>query len=306
LRFRDGMARDKDLGVPEEKYAFARVASFLFPGRHCGRSGGDAALGRAAGADPGTKMVAGATLERAGDARARDRYRHGRRSSTPICFIAQVGQAPRHGHPGATRRRPCAWPGRCARPRRTAPSRWRSWHWPGGAIPIASRCRSRRRSTRSPTAQPIFRRDSPSLPHAIAALRAFDKHDADEARAEILKGLAVADSPGAAVWLGTIALPLGDEALARKGALGALQLSAVYEPARALAARVALLGGRLDEALKGRKTSTRRRRTWRWCAPQRPTSRGRRRRRGTRARRLCLPRSAGSPSWPRWSERRTR
>jgi hypothetical protein len=52
------------------------------------------------------------------------------------------------------------------------------------------------------------------------------------------------------VWLGTISLPLGDEALARKAALGALQLSAAYEPARALAARVALLGGRLDEALK--------------------------------------------------------
>ena len=52
------------------------------------------------------------------------------------------------------------------------------------------------------------------------------------------------------MWLGTIALPLGDEALARKAALGALQLSAAYEPARALAARVALLGGRLDEALK--------------------------------------------------------
>jgi hypothetical protein len=88
------------------------------------------------------------------------------------------------------------------------------------------------------------------VPHAIAALRALDKHAFDEARAEVQGGLAVADSPGAAVWLGAIALPLGDEALARKAALGALQLSAAYEPARALAARVALLGGRLDEALK--------------------------------------------------------
>jgi hypothetical protein len=88
------------------------------------------------------------------------------------------------------------------------------------------------------------------VPHAILALRAIDKHDAEDARAEILKGLAVAESPGAAVWLGTIALPIGDEGLARKAALGALQLSAVYEPARALAARVALLGDRLDEALK--------------------------------------------------------
>jgi len=60
----------------------------------------------------------------------------------------------------------------------------------------------------------------------------------------------VADSPGAAVWMGAIALPLGNEALARKGALQALQFSAVYQPARALAARVALLGDRLDEALK--------------------------------------------------------
>jgi hypothetical protein len=63
-------------------------------------------------------------------------------------------------------------------------------------------------------------------------------------------GLALAESPGVAVWLGTMALPLGDEALGRKAALSAVQLSAVYEPARALAARVALLGGRLDEALK--------------------------------------------------------
>jgi hypothetical protein len=88
------------------------------------------------------------------------------------------------------------------------------------------------------------------VPYAIAALRAFDKRNGDDARAQLTKGLAVAESPGAAVWLGTIALPLGDEALARKGALNALQLSAVYQPARALAARVALLGGRLDEALK--------------------------------------------------------
>src|ERR1019366_3779140 len=59
-----------------------------------------------------------------------------------------------------------------------------------------------------------------------------------EARAEILKGLAVAESPGAAVWLGTIAPPLGDEAPARPGAPGAPPLPA-------------LRGGRLDEGLKG-------------------------------------------------------
>jgi hypothetical protein len=87
-------------------------------------------------------------------------------------------------------------------------------------------------------------------PYAIAALRALDKRQNADARTQILKGLALAESPGAAVWLGTMALPLGDEALGRKAAVSALQFSAVYEPARALAARVALLGGRLDEALK--------------------------------------------------------
>ena len=80
----------------------------------------------------------------------------------------------------------------------------------------------------------------------MGALAALDKRGGGDARAEVQSGLAVAESPGAAVWLGTIALSLGDEGIARKAALLALQLSAAYEPARALAARVALLGGRLD------------------------------------------------------------
>ena len=89
-----------------------------------------------------------------------------------------------------------------------------------------------------------------SVPHAIAALRALEKRASDDARAELTKALAVADSPGVAVWIGSIGLSLGDESLSRKAALAALQMSAAYAPARSLAARVALLGGRLDEALK--------------------------------------------------------
>src|SRR5690606_1413039 len=42
----------------------------------------------------------------------------------------------------------------------------------------------------------------------------------------------------------------GDEALARRAALRAVSYAAAYPPARVLAARVALLGARLDEALK--------------------------------------------------------
>ena len=88
------------------------------------------------------------------------------------------------------------------------------------------------------------------VPHAAKALRAIGKRAPDEARSALGLGLAVVETPASAVWLGTIALELGDEALARKAALAAVQFSAAFEPARALAARVALLGGRLDEALK--------------------------------------------------------
>jgi hypothetical protein len=88
------------------------------------------------------------------------------------------------------------------------------------------------------------------VPHAVAALRAIDRHDFEGAVSAVRNGLAAVDSPAAAAWLGAIALSAGNEDLARRGALAALQLSAVYEPARALAARVALATGRLDEALK--------------------------------------------------------
>ena len=53
-----------------------------------------------------------------------------------------------------------------------------------------------------------------------------------------------------ATQLGFFAIKAGDERLARKAALRALQFSALYVKARVLASRVALLGGRLDEAKK--------------------------------------------------------
>jgi hypothetical protein len=84
----------------------------------------------------------------------------------------------------------------------------------------------------------------------VAALQAIDKHDLATAKAEVQKGLSVVEGPGEASWFGIIALETGDEALAQKAAITAVGFSAVYPPARVLAARVALLGNRLDEALK--------------------------------------------------------
>jgi hypothetical protein len=70
-----------------------------------------------------------------------------------------------------------------------------------------------------------------------------------DAKSAVERGLASANTPGMATWLGTLALEAGDDALARRSALQAVAYSAIYPHARVLAARVALAGGRLDEAL---------------------------------------------------------
>ncbi len=248
VAFEDAMARAKDVGVPEEKYAFARVASFLFQGDTAGAAAVLPRWDGPAATDAWYQVVAGAALERAGDARARDRYAAAAKLD-PDLIVAQVGLARVTAIAGdAAEAMKLAKALRAKVPDRAEPIALVALAW--GRDPL------REDTAAPPEVEQLKTRvdELPSglrfVPHAIAALVALDKRAADEARAEVQSGLAVADSPGAAVWLGTIALPLADEALARKAALGALQLSAAYEPARALAARVALLGGRLDEALK--------------------------------------------------------
>ena len=248
VAFEDAMARAKDVGVNEEKYAFAHVASFLFQGDTAGAAGVLPRWDGPAATDPWYQLVAGAALERAGDARARDRYAAAAKLD-PDLVVAQVGLARVLGIAGdSAEAMKLAKALRSKLPDRAEPLALVALAW--GRDPL-------REDTPAPPEVDLLRGRADELPsglkfvpHAVAALAALDKHANDDARAAVQRGLAVADSPGAAVWLGAIALPLGDEALARKAALGALQLSAAYEPARALAARVALLGGRLDEALK--------------------------------------------------------
>ncbi len=248
VAFEDAMARAKELGVPEEKYAFARVASFLFQGDTAGAAAVLPRWDGPAASDAWYQLVAGATLERAGDARAKARYQAAA-ALDPELVIARVSQARATAIDGDVQEAM-----RLARSLRT--------ELPDRAEPVAlvaiawGRDPLREDAPIPPEVDELPRREG-DLPSglrfaspAIAALRAIDKRLPAAARAEIQRGLALAESPGAAVWLGTMALPLGDEGLGRKAAVSALQFSAVYEPARALAARVALLGGRLDEALK--------------------------------------------------------
>jgi tetratricopeptide (TPR) repeat protein len=248
VAFEDAMTRAKDVGVPEEKFAFARVASFLFQGDTAGAAGVLPHWDGPAAGDPWYQLVAGAALERAGDARARDRYASAAKLD-PALVPALVGLARVTAIAGdAQEGMKIAKALRIKLPDRAEPVALVALAW--GRDPL------REDSPAPPEVDQVRTRveELPSglrfVPHAVAALAALDKHAVDDARAAVQRGLAVADSPGAAVWLGTISLQFGDESLARKAALAALQLSAAYEPARALAARVALLGGRLDEALK--------------------------------------------------------
>jgi Flp pilus assembly protein TadD len=248
VAFEDAMARAKEVGVSEDRYAFARVASFLFQGDTAGAAAVLPRWDAQAASDPLYQVVAGATLERAGDARARQRYATAAQLD-PQLVVADVGLVRTMALEGdAERAMASARAMRARLPERAEPVALVALAW--GRDPM-------RDSAPLPSeVDEVGKRavELPSglrfVPHAVAALRALDRRAIEDARNEVRAGLAVADSPGAAVWLGTIALLLADEELARKGALGALQFSAVYEPARALAARVALYSGRLDEALK--------------------------------------------------------
>jgi tetratricopeptide (TPR) repeat protein len=248
VAFEDAMGRAKDVGIPEEKYAFAHVASFLFQGDTAGAA---AALGRwekAAAGDAWYQLVAGATLERAGDARARDRYATATKLD-PDLVAAKTALARATAIDGdAQEAMRLASALRIAMPERAEPVALVALAW--GRDPKRDEVHP------PPEVGDVARRadELPAglkfVPHAVLALGALDRRAGADARTAIDGGLAVAETPGSAVWLGTIALSVGDEALARKAALLALQLSAAYEPARALAARVALMGGRIDEALK--------------------------------------------------------
>src|ERR1041385_3396865 len=89
-----------------------------------------------------------------------------------------------------------------------------------------------------------------AIPYVVDARAAARAGHTEEALSDLDKGLKVSATPAVASWIGQVAIDLGDEKLARAATLRALSYSALYPRARALAARVALLGGRLEEAKK--------------------------------------------------------
>ena len=251
VAFEDGLSRARELKIGEEKLVFAQVASFLFQGDTVGAASLLAKSDAQCKDDAWYQLLAGATLERAGSGGAKERYEQATKLD-PELVVARIGlvrSTAIEGDPVKAMELAKAF--RAKYPDRAE----------GAALVALAWARDPSRGDQPPpdVAKDIDDArtragDLPSglkfVPNAVAALQAVDKHDAATVKSEVTKGLAVVEGPGPASWFGIIALQSGDEALAQKAALSAVAFSAVYPPARVLAARVALLGNRLDEALK--------------------------------------------------------
>jgi predicted Zn-dependent protease len=248
------IAHARQAGVPEAALAFARVASFLAQNDTAGAIALLPQWDSQTKDEPYYQLLAGAALERAGDARAVERYQLATKLD-PNLAPAQVLLA----RALLLRRAPeASGPNDADRGRGNELAQAFERHWPGRAEAAALRALgwakdSLREELPPDLDQVTARRDElpialKPVTSAVVALRSAPKNAAD-ARTALEQGLLTADTPGMATWLGSLALRLNEESLARRAALRAIAFSAVYPPARILAARVALAQGRIDEAV---------------------------------------------------------
>ena len=246
IAFEDATQRAKAVGVEEKKIAFSHVASFLFQGDTAGAAATVAKWDSAGQDDAWFQLLAGATFERAGDPRAIERYSAAVKLDPELiaaqALLTRAMAVDGNPHRAAE----LAKEFRVRYPARAE----------GAALVALAWSRDPLRGDEPPEVKDVTEKGEllpislRAVPHAARAILALHRGAIDEARPALQKGLEVADSPGIAAWLGSIALVMNDENIARKAALTAVSFSAVYPPARVLAARVALLGARLDEALK--------------------------------------------------------
>jgi tetratricopeptide (TPR) repeat protein len=239
--------RGRAAELKEKDLAVGRVASFLVEGDLAGAAAMLPKWDRDAADDAIYQMTAGAVLERAADPRAIERYESARRldpklvpADILLARLLLLEQGPAKARPvlDALRSKP------------VEPAALKALEALSWALDPA-RSEGMRDSERFDAAEeralPAPLRVIPALVEAVDALA---KNELERANQAIARGVSVADSPAMAAALGSLALQSGDEQLARKAALRALSFSALYPRARSLAARVALLGGRLDEAQK--------------------------------------------------------
>lgn len=239
------LARCTTLEVDESRTVSGKITSFLTQGDLAGAAAILPKWDEKAKADPFYHLAAGAMLERAGDVRAVGHYKQafdldpdlvvarlfhaqlvtlelGIQTGKPLIedVVARLGDTP-----SARALRGLEW---ALDPQSEATP-------PDGAR-VAD-------ADRTKLATPLL-----ALPFVVDAQTAARAGKTDDALAALDKALKATATPAMASLIGQVAIDLGDERLARAATLRALSYSALYPRARSLAARVALLGGRLDDA----------------------------------------------------------
>ncbi|HEY6081177.1 MAG TPA: hypothetical protein VIW29_20320, partial [Polyangiaceae bacterium] len=239
--------RGRQVGLAEKELLVGTVASFLIEGD---LAGGAALLVRGdkeAGTDPYYQLAAAAVLERAGDPRALERYRAAVQLA-PDLAPAELLLA----------RLSCMEAGSETAKPVIDSLRKKTGDTPSTrALSALAWVVSSERPDELPSEAQLQPGDADKLPAPLTAVpamvdsaKALAKGDLPAASKAIDSAINLAMTPALAAGLGFLAIEAGDEVVARKAALRALQFSAVYPRARTLAARVALLGGRIDEAQK--------------------------------------------------------
>jgi hypothetical protein len=239
--------RGRTTGLPEKDLAFGRMASFLVEGDLAGAAAQLPKWDKEAGRDAHYQLAAGAVLERAGDLRALERY-EAARSLDPKLVPAELLLARlalfELGH-------------KRAEPVIESLKQKLGDHANVRALKALAWVVESERGEDAPADARLFPEDAAKLPaplsavpHMLDAARAVKAGDHQKLAASLDAAIRMADSPALAAGLGFLAIEAGDETLARKAALRAVSFAAMYPRARTLAARVALLGGRVDEAEK--------------------------------------------------------
>jgi tetratricopeptide (TPR) repeat protein len=241
------LSRAKTLGIEDSKVAFGKIASFLAEGDLAGAAAVLSKWDEKAKADPFYHLVAAAMLERAGDVRAIGRYKQAFELD-PDLAVARIFHAElvtlelgiEQGKPIIEEAKQKL--GETPISRALTGLAWAADPASGDTPPDTARIIEADRGKLP--AQLL------AIPYVVDARAAARAGHTEEALAILDKGLKVSATPAMAYWIGQTAIDLGDEKLARAATLRALSYSALYPRARSLAARVALLGGRLEEAKK--------------------------------------------------------
>ncbi|HEY6722554.1 MAG TPA: hypothetical protein VI197_00945 [Polyangiaceae bacterium] len=239
--------RAKRVGMGEAEYVFGKLGAFLAEGDVAGAAALLPKWDKQAGKDAYYQLAAGAVLERAGDLRAIERYEAARALDDKLLVadmllarLALLELAPDKARPviDSLKRKG----GDAATLQALEALYWAVNPDRASELPAEARIDKAREGSLAVPLRPIV--------YAVDALEAIHGGDYKEASRAIAAGVERSLGPAMATRLGFLAIQAGDETLARTAALRALGFSAVYPQARVLAARVALLGGRLEEAQK--------------------------------------------------------